>query len=900
MVTRSESVKLFLEALAPPELSKLYHLGMECQVNVAQDGGERIDGEFRGRKWHGWSDGATTWKTFRIPYKADTNPEYSDKEIRFDLADHAEGIGMTGWDWQRRVSCWVAYDFDAIMGHSEKHQAKLTHDQLERVRQEAEAIEWVTVRHSAGGKGLHLYVMLEDVPTANHTEHAALARAILGKMSALCAFDFESKVDICGGNMWVWHRKARGVETAFKILKQGIKMPSDEVPPCWKDHVKVVNRSRRKTLNQAIGSPESFDDLTSQNPKVALDEGHQRLIKYLKENKCLWWWDSDHWSLTTHTFHLKQAYKDLGFRGVFDTMSIGRESETDHNCFMFPMRKGGWIIRRYSKGVSEHPSWDQDGAGWTRTYLNREADLNTAARSTGGVEDIKGGFVFNTADEASEAAKILGVALVVGESQTKRRTRLVQHKDGRLIVEVDADPSDDGGQMKNWLNDKKKWVKIHSMANSTPDEPELGNYDDLVRHLVTSTGEDYGWVCKSDDQWRVEPLTHIRAALASLGFSAKETTSIVGSSVFKPWRLVTKPFQEEYPGDRQWNRNAAQFRFSITRDKDKFDYPTWMKVLNHCGQGLDDAVKEHPWCSSNGILTGGDYLKCWIASLVQNPTRPLPYLCLFGPQNSGKSILHEALKLLFTTGYKRADVALTSQSNFNAELEGAILCVVEETDLRTNKQAYNRIKDYVTSLDLLIHKKGQTPYHVDNTTHWIQCTNDYRACPINFGDTRITMIQVPELDPLELIPKIKLIEMLEKEASDFIAEIIRLEVPESPDRLNIPVVETQEKELAAELSMDPVDTYLKEKCLESSGNMLLFADIYIGYLKWAEVNGEMSMSKIKFGKKVGLTYPKSRSRKTGALNLGNISWRVPFSQPLNYRLVAKGDYLERIITPSSE
>jgi hypothetical protein len=872
---------------------------MECQVNVAQDGGERTDGEFKGRKWHGWTDGLTTWKTFRIPYKADTNPEYTDKEIRFDLAAHAEGVGLTGWDWQRKVSRWVAYDFDAIVGHSEKHQAKLTHEQLERVRTEAEAIEWVSVRQSAGGKGLHLYVMLEDVPTENHTEHAALARAILGKMSALVAFDFASHVDICGGNMWVWHRKAKGNPGAFKLLKQGISMPVSEVPPCWKDHIKVVNRTRRKTLNQAINNPESFDDLTSQHPKVPLDEEHQRLITWLKENKCLWWWDQDHWSLTTHTFHLKQAHKELGLRGVYDTMSIGREAETDHNCFMFPKRRGGWSVRRYSKGVSEHPSWDQDGAGWTRTYFNREADLGTAARSTGGVEDPKGGFVFRTADAAIEAAKYLGVTLDVADPLTKRRTHLKQRKDGRLEVQLDWDANDDGGLMDRWLHDKKVWVRILSMSQSTPDEPEIGNYDDLVRHLVTATGEDYGWVVKSDGQWRQEPLTHVKAALASLGFSGAEVTSIVGSSVFKPWRLVNKPFQEEYPGDREWNRNAAQFRFPITRDKDVFDHPTWTNVLQHCGAGLDDAVKSNVWCAANGILTGGDYLKCWVASLVQYPTRPLPYICLFSQeQNTGKSILHEALKLLFTTGYKRADVALTSQSNFNAELEGAILCVVEETDLRINKQAYNRIKDYVTSLDMLIHKKGQTPYHIPNTTHWIQCTNDYRACPINFGDTRITMIQVPPLDPLELIPKVKLLDMLEKEASDFIAEIIRLELPESPDRLNIPVIETQEKELAAELSLDPVDAFLKERCVASEGNMLLFSEVYTSYIKWAELNGESGMSKIAFGKKVGLTYPKARYRKTGILNLGNISWRDPFKEPLDYRLAAKGDYLERIVTPS--
>ena len=58
-------------------------------------------------------------------------------------------------------------------------------------------IPWVTVRKSTGGNGIHLYVFLPDVPTANHTEHAALARAVLGQMSALVGFDFKAKVDAC-------------------------------------------------------------------------------------------------------------------------------------------------------------------------------------------------------------------------------------------------------------------------------------------------------------------------------------------------------------------------------------------------------------------------------------------------------------------------------------------------------------------------------------------------------------------------------------------------------------------------------------------------------------------------------------------------------------------------------
>ena len=50
-----------------------------------------------------------------------------------------------------------------------------------------------------------------------------------------------------------------------------------------------------------------------------------------------------------------------------------------------------------------------------------------------------------------------------------------------------------------------------------------------------------------------------------------------------------------------------------------------------------------------------------------------------------------------TNGVARADSALINPSGFNGELEGSVLCVIEETDLRTNRQAQERIKDWVTS-----------------------------------------------------------------------------------------------------------------------------------------------------------------------------------------------------------
>ena len=231
-ILRTVAIKNFLDSKTHRDLAELYGFEMEIQVNVAQDNGEAVEGEFKGRKWRGWTDGIQTWKPFRIPLHANTEPEYSDIAINWDLEEHAEGIGMTGWDWANRCSKWVAFDFDAIVGHSDKNARKLSPEEMEKVKKAAFELPWVTVRKSTSGNGLHLYVFLDDVDTANHIEHAALARSILGTMSALTGFDFSTKVDACGGIMWCWHRKMKGTD-GLELIKKGGSLPNNLIPKNW-------------------------------------------------------------------------------------------------------------------------------------------------------------------------------------------------------------------------------------------------------------------------------------------------------------------------------------------------------------------------------------------------------------------------------------------------------------------------------------------------------------------------------------------------------------------------------------------------------------------------------------------------------------------------------------------
>ena len=895
MPSKTVAIKTFLSNVTHKDLADLYNYSMEVQVNVAQDGGSRVDGEYQGRKWMGWSDGITTWKAFRIPFKANTDPYYDDSIIKFDLAAHAEAIGMTGWDWENRCSKWVAFDFDAIIGH----ESGLSNQELQDVRDAAFKVPWITIRKSTSGSGLHLYVFIDDHPTSNHNEHAALARSILGVMSAITGYDFHSKVDICGGNMWVWHRKMKGTE-GLEIVKDGIPIPNDMIPPNWRDHIKVVTGSRRKNLPQKIekvGRDDVFEELTGQRQYVDLDEEHKALIDFLTEKDALWWWDQDHHMLVTHTYWLKQAHEALNMRGIYDTLSVGTNLN-EQNCFCFPMRRGAWTVRRFTPGVSEHPSWTQDGAGWTRCYLNRIPDYKTACRAFGGLEDTKGRFQFREAEVAVNALESIGVQSNINRKLLYRKATVYQQRDGRIVVSVQRESQDSADEMPGWLAEKdKEWTRIFnasSTSNSAAAEPEIGNYDDVVRHLVTMSGEDSGWMIKSDGEWRLEPLNHVKAALGSLGFSSKEITGVVGSSVMKCWKLVNKPFQGEYPGNREWNRNAAQLRYVPLQTMDNLNYPHWQKILNHCGRGLNEAILENGWAKANGILTGADYLKCWVASVFQYPTEPLPYLFFYSQeQDTGKSIFHESLSMLITKGYQRADIALSESTDFNGELEGAIICVVEETDLAHNKKALNRIKDWVTSKQLNIRHMYRTPYHVTNTTHWVQCSNDHKACPIFPGDTRITMCHVSPLEPFEMIPKKRLMMQLEKEAQSFITAIMNLDLPEPVDRLNIPVIHTEDKKLVEQMNQTPLQQFVQEKCVYVEGHQIKFSELYDRFIEWVPLEERRFWTKQRVGKDFPPQFPKARQRKDGQFYIGNIVWRGQDDEikPL-VKLTVRDGYLE--------
>ena len=809
---------------------------------MAADKGEPVDG-----RRNTYSDGEYEWFNIRIPKHANAEPEFKNYELRWPLCLHAEGVGWTGWDWRARRSRAWGFDFDSLVAHAKG--IGISDEELERVKQAAMAWPLFEVRKSTGGSGIHLYIYTDEegIETENHTIHSALGRCLLGMASSETGFDFASQIDAAGGNMWFWHRKMTPENEGLKLLKAAERtISAADLPANWRDHVEVIKRRRAKVRVNGIADDalDPFEALTSSRPIVPLDATHKQIIEELQHSGFTTLWVPDHHLCQTHTKALEKIAEK--YQGVLRTNSRGNNPGTP-NCFMFPLEKGGWRVYRFSPGVQEDETWTQDGEGWTNCYFNKKPNLATAAKAMGGIEDEKGGFVFKTLTDAKKAAQLVGEKITV-EGFDQRKTTLKTHKDGRLIVQIER--SDGDAPLRGYLEKSKQFVKVcNTIAKDTKEEPGCV-LDKIIRHIITANGADAGWLVQRDSGWGHESYTNSKILLQNSGLSSTDAEIMLGGAVKRAWKLVNLPFQPEYPGGRLWNYEAAQFRYQpiVLADDETPHHPHWDLIFNHAFDSLTPILKTLPWAKEAKITLGGDYGRYWVACMLRDPFEPLPYLFFYGPENSGKSIIHEGISLLMTAGVVRADRALSTKGDFNGELANAILAVIEEQQIANHPGAIAKIRDWVTTRTLSIRRMRTDSYEQPSTLHFMQFSNWFHAVPIFPGDTRAMVIEVPPFKGKE-IPKMELLAELTKEAPHFLRTIMDMELPAPMDRLRLPFVETADKaELADETA--PVNRFVKECCKVGPTHKTIKVQLLGAYNRWARDNGFEEMVITEFGKQL--------------------------------------------------
>lgn len=820
-----ESLQSFLAAQSDkhnaPELLALWSPAMETQVNVSAGDGEKVPG-----KGHTFENAhGDRWWNIRVPRDANSEPHWDDYQLTWPLDRHVQAIGMTGWDWQERTSRFLGFDFDAITGHAAG--VGVSDDQLAEIRVAAQALPYVECRKSTSGTGLHFYVHLDAIPTANHTEHQAIARAVLGMMGVDAKFDFARAVDACGSNMWCWHTKMFGTDGFTLVKASSDTLSASDLPVNWRDHAAVVTRKRGKVQIAGLDSAyeDEFDELAASCSNVPLDDTHKRIIDELSKTGYVTVWHPDFHCVHTHTGGLSHVHKNVpGIRGVFQTISPGSDKASP-NCFMFPLRDGGFKVYRFGRAPSEAPTWDSD-EHYTSCAFNVAPSLSTAARAFGGAKKTSsgGGFVFQDAQKAVQALAALGKTVEVHKALSNRETHITNTKDGMVLwVKRYKHESNPGHP---WSERWGGWWEM-VLDVKAPQETESASVesDAVIRVAVTPIGENAGTFVRSEaGTWDCHPQSYAKMALQAHGYSKQDSEKIIGVTVLKRWQFVNLPFAPEFPGGRQWNKDAAQFRSPPADRSESLSHPHWDRLIDNLFASLTAPLKSLEWAKRANVTCGGDYGRAWLASMIRHPFEPLPYLFMWSHSNEqgkcGKSLFWEAIDTcLLSRAVVRGEKAFKGE--FNGELENAVLVALDEFDA-SNVKLYDKFKDLITSSLITIRKMRRNAFSIPNKLHFVQSANALEKMPkVVEGDNRFTACYVPPVPKGQLIAKHGpngMLDRLSQEAPAFLRTLLDLELPPRSDRLRLPAVDTVDKQHIQQMNQSPLERFIEQKTFHVPGN----------------------------------------------------------------------------------
>ena len=321
--------------------------------------------------------------------------------------------------------------------------------------------------------------------------------------------------------------------------------------------------------------------------------------------------------------------------------------------------------------------------------------------------------------------------------------------------------------------------------------------------------------------------------LQHLGHAKDEAEGIMGAAVARGWRLVNLPFREEYPGGRQWNLDAAQFKYKPAElaDDEVPHHPHWDMIFDHIGHELTPALRDLPWASRSEHQDRGRLPPALGRLRLPRPLPAAALPLLLWPGGQREEHLLRVLQRLVTKGVVKAERSLTSE--FNGELSGAIICAVEEMDISKAPGAHAKIKEYSTGRTILIRKMRHDCFDAAQRDPLGPDGQQRENCPVFPGDTRITVISVSDLLKEQKIAKPKLEPLLDQEAPHFLYTLMHLELPPMIDRLRLPVVTTASKQAAQEDNQTALEQFIAQRCEQTPEQThALFADFYDRFQQW--------------------------------------------------------------------
>lgn len=830
MANIRDGIQTFLTArkAASPFLIERWSKELESQYLVHPGSNEVEEGS------NCWTDGKETWSNHRWPYQAGSTPNYKDKPLKFSPGAHLSRVGSTWWNWVTKRSVAVAFDIDMEGDGHAATTNTVTETELEGVVERLKALPYVTIVRSTGGKGVHVYVFFDcaDQPKAeNHNEHTQVALATLQKMSKDADYDFGQHMDVKGVILWIWADTSDENHPGFSLIQEQTNcLTSGDIEDYRCTLLASPNRSVKHLGFDDEGQPVESEGEAGGYKVFPLEEEHKTILKELEKLDYDFIWNKEFNMAHTNTRALREHFQSRAkagnpLKGMFESTSSGHVKKP--NCYITPRPGGVFQVKRFGNGIAEHATWetkDQD----TWCFYNQGAPISATLKR---FSKYDGKVYLFQPEELKAALEALGHT--VGEllNGVQSAIEVRRTKDGTFRAKFKAPGSFPGwDHVDGWQHKTLSLVESDEVHQTTL----LEDIDNIARFIVTPQFEPYGWALKTSLGWISHKSYECIGPKINVMFT-KEAGFVKSLMIENPWVMCAEPFGPEYPSPKEdamhvtrlWNHGAPQF--AIAPADQPGEHPHWDMIYDHLGSSLDHVAQNTEWCQRWGITSGADYLRYWLAALMQDPFQPLPYLFFYGPQNSGKSMFHESAAMLLSTGsVESVSGALTNGQGFNYEISKSVIGFIEEKDLSSVQQgAYSRMKEWVTARHLTITKKGETPYSQPNFLHMMQMANSPTHCEMEDGDTRIVALAVSILK--NLIPKALMEKRLRAEAPAFLRTLLTINIPESHDRLRVPMLASQDKADLESMSQKPWEAFAEEVLIRCPGAVVKFSDFYSKY-----------------------------------------------------------------------
>ncbi len=341
-----ETIKRFIDLKKNQfntDLVNMWSDGQETQINVSPAGGKPVPG-----KNNCYRNDAYTWGNVRIPKDSASEPHFYNYPAQWPLELFANHIGMSGWNWRERMSYWVGFEIDDLVKHLGTGVSK---EEIELVIAALKKLPYVMIRRGTSGtdsSGIHVYVFVIGIPTANHDEHAILARAIVAKIAGDTGLKIQATIDACGRILWFWALRASEEKRSYECLQASTVVLTEDDLPGWRDSIPVKPSTERGDM-----------DVNSSFPTIKMTAEHDHFFAEYQKRGWVFDYRPEYHCYHMHRAGMAETAESLGLP-LLPQSSPGTD-KMKANVKVYLRRKGFYLV--CFGNIKEGPDWGETEKG---------------------------------------------------------------------------------------------------------------------------------------------------------------------------------------------------------------------------------------------------------------------------------------------------------------------------------------------------------------------------------------------------------------------------------------------------------------------------------------------------------------------------------------------------------